>query len=72
MVCERWSASRRAAPLRRIPSRDTPRAVVFVGAVEGGFVLSLTRRSPEPLLAAGRVLAPLVASALSAAPAMCP
>ncbi|MEJ7801414.1 MAG: TetR/AcrR family transcriptional regulator, partial [Ilumatobacter sp.] len=29
-------------------------AVVFVGAVEGGFVLSRTRRSPEPLLAAGR------------------
>lgn len=44
-------------------------AIVFVGAVEGGFVLSRTRRSPEPLLAAARTLIPLVASALARASA---
>lgn len=32
--------------------------VALVGALEGAFILARTLRSPEPLLAAGRVLAP--------------
>jgi hypothetical protein len=32
--------------------------VVLIGALEGAFVLARTLRSTEPLLAAGRVLAP--------------
>lgn len=40
-------------------------ALVFVATIEGGFVLSRTKRSPEPLLAASRSLTPLVAAATS-------
>jgi len=39
-------------------------AVVFVANIEGGFVLSRTLRSPAPLLAAARTLAPVVAAAV--------
>ncbi len=42
-------------------------AVVFVANLEGGFVLSRTLRSPEPLLAAARLLGPLVSAALGSA-----
>ena len=44
-------------------------AVVLVGSIEGGFVLSRTRRSPEPLLAVARTLVPLVSSAIERASA---
>lgn len=39
-------------------------AVMVVGAVEGGFVLSRTLRDPEPLRAAARTFAPLIEAAI--------
>lgn len=46
----------RARGLAAAQARDV--TVVLVGALEGAFILARTLRSPEPLLAAGRVLAP--------------
>jgi len=43
-------------------------ALVFVAAIEGGFVLSRTLRDGEPLRAAGRTLAPLVDAAVGVTP----
>ena len=39
-------------------------ANLFVATTEGCFVLSRTKRSPEPLRAAARLVAPLIASAV--------
>lgn len=46
----------RARGLAATEARDL--TVALVGALEGAFILARTLRSPEPLLAAGRVLAP--------------
>lgn len=48
-------------------ARAADLAVVFVAAIEGGFVLSRTLRSPVPLLAAARTLAPVVSAAIDEA-----
>jgi AcrR family transcriptional regulator len=42
-------------------------ATLFVTATEGGFILSRTKRSIEPLLAVARITGPLVSSALTSA-----
>lgn len=56
-----------AAGLAEPDARDL--ALVFVATLEGGFVLSRTLRRPDPLHAAARTLAPVVASAVQRAAA---
>ena len=48
------------------PSEAHDLATLFVTMTEGGFILSRTKRSIEPLLAVARATNPLVASAISA------
>ena len=65
-IFESWLAAGaawfEAAGIDRARAREL--ALLFVGALEGGFLLSRAARSPEPMLALGRAVTDAVRAAL--------